>query len=834
MESIIRRFPDDERFTKNIMAVNEVPARAGEYCEIPEQLSDAIIDILADSNINKLYSHQGEAIRQALDGEHLAIATGVASGKSLCYQLPVLDSWLRDKESRAMFLYPTKALAQDQKRELANLLSRLMEISGQPCGGIGIYDGDTPASQRKIISQRSNFIFTNPDMLHLGIMPHHTRWAKFFSNLRYIIIDEVHTYRGIFGSHFTNVIRRLKRIAAFYGAHPQFICTSATLANTQKFITKLIEEDVKVIDKDGSPQGKKYYVLYNPPLVNRELSIRRSAMLETIALGEYFTETDQQSIIFAHTRRMVELIVSYLQRNLKNPDSVLGYRSGYLAKQRREIESEMKAGDINTVVATSALELGIDVGGLDVIVINGYPGSIASTLQQWGRAGRTGDDSLGILVAGSDLIDQYLVKHPEYLFKGIPEQALINPDNPFILLHQLECALFEKPFRSGEGFGALNGAETDQYLDLLQKYGKVHKSGDKYLWKSDTYPASSISLRTTGSGEYLLQCEGLVIGKVDEASAYWMVHPQAVYIHNGQSYLVQELDFEKYIALLSNQPLDYYTQSISRTDYELLQETGRDKEKGADKYQGQVRVERQVTGFKRIKWGSQEILDQSPLEMPVTEMVTMAYWFSPNDDTIEKLKESGNWNNAPNQYGAGWKKLSEKVRARDGFACQNCGITETDKAFHVHHKIPFKQFVNRYEANRESNLITLCPTCHRLAEQEAYVQSSLAGLGWLLQNIAPLHLMCDRSDISVDVQQNSNLAEGRPAVIFHDTVPGGIGLSTRIYSQHKKILAQALDIVNSCECSAGCPACTGPVAESGEGAKVKVKELLKYLVETDV
>lgn len=834
MDENIRRFPQDERFTKNIKAVQEIPAKAGEYCELPAELAPVIKDLLADSGILRVYSHQGEAIKLALGGRHLAISTGVASGKSLCYQLPVLDSWLRDKDARSIFLYPTKALAQDQKRELSGFLSRLMEMTGKPCGGIGIYDGDTPAGQRKLICNNSNFLFTNPDMLHLGIMPHHTKWAKFFSNLRYVIIDEVHTYRGIFGSHFTNVIRRLKRIAAFYGSHPQFICTSATLANTQKFINRLVEEDVIVIDKDGSPQGKKTYVLYNPPLINRELAIRRSAMLETIALGEYFTQTDQQSIIFAHTRRMVELIVSYLQRNLAKPDSVLGYRSGYLAKQRREIEAEMKAGDINTVVATSALELGIDVGGLDVIVINGYPGSIASTKQQWGRAGRTGSDSLGILVAGSDLIDQYLMKHPEYIFKGIPEQALINPDNPFILLHQLECALFEKPFISGEGFGALSGIETDAYLDLLQKYGKVHKYGDKYLWRSDTYPASSISLRTTGSGEYLLQCQGLIIGKVDEASAYWMVHPQAVYIHNGQSYLVQELDFEKHIALLSNQPLDYYTQSISRTDYELLQETGRASEKGAEKYQGQVRVERQVTGFKRIKWGSQEILDQVSLDMPVTEFVTTAYWFSPSPETIESLKEAGNWNNTPNHYGAGWKKLSEKVRARDDFTCQNCGIMETDKAFHVHHKIPFKQFVNRYDANKEANLITLCPTCHRLADQEAYVQSSLAGLSWLLQNIAPLHLMCDRSDISVDVQQKSNLAEGNPAVIFHDTVPGGIGLSTRLYSQHQQILAEAASIVNECECSAGCPACTGPVAESGEGAKIKVKELLKLLVSEHV
>jgi DEAD/DEAH box helicase domain-containing protein len=604
------------------------------------------------------------------------------------------------------------------------------------------------------------------------------------------------------------------------------ICTSATIANTHEFIRKLLGEGVTVIDQDGSPQGRKVFVLYNPPLVNQELSIRRSAMLETITIGEYLQERGLQSIIFTATRRTVELIVSYLQRGRAKPDSVLGYRSGYLAEQRRRIESEMKAGVINTVVATSALELGIDVGGLDVILINGYPGSIASTRQQWGRAGRKGSDALGILVAGNDLIDQYLIKHPDYIFKGVPEQALINPDNPFILLHQLECALFERPFLKGEGFGSLSGEVTGRYLDILQKYGKVHRSGEKYLWKSDTYPASSISLRTTGAGEYLLQCEGEIIGKVDEASAYWMVHPKAVYIHNGQSYLVEKLDLEKHLAVLSSQVLDYYTQSISRTEYELLQETAREPAGGMTKYKGQVRVMRQVTGFKRIKWGSQEILDQEGLEMPLTEIVTSAYWFSLNDEIIENLKEKGSWNNSVNRYGSGWKKLSEKIRQRDSYTCQNCGRIEDGTVFHVHHKVPFKQFVNSYKANREENLITLCPGCHRLAEQEAYVQSVLAGLSWLLQNIAPLHLMCDRNDISVDIQQNSNLAEGQPAVIFHDTVPGGIGLSERLFEQHRKLLAEAKEVLECCDCRDGCPACTGPVAESGEGAKKKVAVML--------
>ncbi|MCF7920965.1 MAG: DEAD/DEAH box helicase [Candidatus Cloacimonetes bacterium] len=829
-ENWIKDFLSDEDIRKNIAALEVREKVKGDFTTFPAELDPRLQELLWQQNIRQLYSHQSQAISLALQGKDVALVTGVASGKSLCYQLPVLQSWLDNSKARSLFLFPTKALAQDQKREMTELVSQLAGCINRTCGGVGVYDGDTPQSQRQAIIKRANFIYTNPDMLHLGIMPHHTKWADFFSNLRYVIIDEVHMYRGVFGSQFANVMRRLQRIAAFYGSNIQYICTSATLADTAGFLKKLLERDIEVIDTDGSPQGKKYFAIYNPPLINQELSIRLSSLKVVVSLGAHLQKTGIQSLIFTQTRRMVELIVSYLQRKVEQPDDILGYRSGYLAEQRRAIEKSLKSGEISLVVATNALELGIDIGSLDAIIINGYPGSIASTRQQWGRAGRTGGSSLGILVAGSSLIDQYLVKHPAYLFAGSPEQALINPDNPFILLHQMECALFEKPFRSGESFGSLDAEDTGRYLDLLQKYGKVLKTGEQYLWKSDSYPASAISLRTTGAGEFLLLCRETIIGKVDEASAYWMVHPQAVYLHNGISYLVKDLDLEKKIAYLTEEGLDYYTQSISRTEYELLHLHEEVPEKGCSKSRGEVRVERQVTGFKQIKWGSQEILGQIGLDMPVRDMVTEAYWIAISDETVNTLKEKGYWNNVPNNYGIGWRKLTEKVRLRDDYTCQSCECAESGTAFHVHHKQPFRAYRNQYEANREENLVTLCPACHKLAEQEAYIQSTLAGMSWLLQNLAPLLLMCDWSDIQVNMDGRSSLADGKPAIIMHDSAPGGIGLSARLYDQHRYLMHQAQEIVENCTCTDGCPACTGPAAESGEGAKEKVRELLKLIV----
>ncbi|HHE38291.1 MAG TPA: DEAD/DEAH box helicase, partial [Candidatus Cloacimonetes bacterium] len=753
----------------------------------------------------------------------------VDSGKSLCYLLPILHDFLKNHDMRALFLFPTKALAQDQKNNLQTLLTDLNEVSSRKQKAkLGIYDGDTPNEQRNIIRSKANFIFSNPDMLHLGILPHHTKWSDFFKNLSFIVIDEVHIYRGIFGSHFANVIRRLKRIADFYKSKPRFILTSATLSNATDFISNLLEENFVLIDKDGSPHGEKHFMIYNPPFVNRELGIRRSAMLETIRLANLIYQEKGQTLVFAQSRRMVELIVTYLHKNIKSPETIHGYRSGYLPSERRKIEQNFREGKIRTTVATNALELGIDIGGLDTVIICGYPGSIASTKQQSGRAGRKGSSSLSILVVSSNLLDQYLASHPEYLLENSPEQALINPDNPFILLHHLQCAVFEKPFLNTESFGKLTSKIVGEYLEILQKYGKLFSSKNTFYWKSSSYPADDISLRTVGANEYILQSEGKTIGIVDEGSAFWMTHPQAVYIHNGESYLVRNLDQKDHLVELEKRKVDYYTQSQSKTEFELLKLKKEKEIKGGKKYYGQLNVTDQVVGYKKMKWYSNEILGYENLDLPASQMVTYGYWFSLSEKMVKQLEESNLWKKK-NDYGSDWKLISDHVRERDEYTCQNCQAIEKEKHFDVHHKIPFRSFVSKKEANKLDNLITLCPACHREAEKQIFIQSGLAGLSYLLGNIAPLFLMCDRKDIRVHQEFASKLAVKRPTIIFNDSIPGGIGLSEKLFKIHQKLLEEAFSVVSNCECKDGCPACVGPVAENGMGAKDEVLEMLRLL-----
>lgn len=826
-EKIIEAFKKDKSFAKNILIHRVEKSRQPIYKELPDELDPALKDLLFRKGINRIYSHQLESFEAVREGNNVVISTGVASGKSLCYQLPILQELQADSNIRALFLFPTKALAQDQKENLLKFLTDINYRGNK--AGVGIYDGDTPSGQRKQIREKANFVFSNPDMLHLGILPHHTKWVKFFSNLKYIVIDEVHIYRGIFGSHFTNVLRRLKRIARYYGSLPKFILTSATLSNVSAFIERLIEEEVFLIDHDDSPQGEKHFMIYNPPYVYRELGIRRKAILETIRIANKIYEYEGQTLIFAQSRRLVELILTYLQKDKKEPEKIHGYRSGYLPKVRRKIEKQFRDGEIKTTVTTNALELGIDIGGLDTVIINGYPGSIASTKQQSGRAGRKGKASLTILVASSNLIDQYLVQHPEYIFDNSPEEALINPDNPFILLHHLKCALFEMPFLNTEDFGRLPARKVGKYLSLLQDYGVLHKSENKFFWRADSYPANDISLRTAGANEYVLRAEDKIIGTVDQNSAFWLTHPEAIYIHGGDSYYVEKLDQKKFIVELIPKDTDYYTLSQSRTEFELLGLKSSSEFPEGKKYYGRIKVREQVVGYKKIKWYTNEILGYGNLDLPPSELVTYGYWFSISDDVVKKLEEIGAWSNKLNDYGPDWLEISKKVRERDSYSCQSCGLFEGEKAYDVHHKIPFRAFSSNEEVNKLENLVTLCSSCHRAAERELYIQSGLAGLAYLLRNIAPLFLMCDRNDIRAHMEVNSTLAAGNPAITFYDSVPGGIGLCEKLYDIHTKILDEAFKVVSNCLCKDGCPACVGPVAEKGVGAKAHVKQILKLL-----
>ena len=799
--------------------------QAAKFKEIPSRIHPTIVKMLDKQHIVQLYSHQNEAIEHILNKRNTVITTGVASGKSLCYQLPIINDLLQGGNSTALLMFPMKALAQDQFNKLSALMSEC-GIKEKP----GIYDGDTPTEKRTKIRESSRIIMTNPDMLNLGILPNHTKWSKFFARLRYVIIDEVHIYRGVFGSHLANLIRRLKRISSHYGGNIQFILTSATLSGIRPFVKCLIESEFEVVDEDGSPHGESHFIIYNPPVVNEALGIRRNIIQETVRIGSFLHDFPGQTLIFTVTRRSVELLVSYLQTaegSMK--DSILGYRSGYLPQERREIEKRLRDEEIKMVVATNALELGIDIGGLDNVVISGYPGSIASVFQQSGRAGRQATESMTIFVAGSGLLDQYLVQHPEYLLERSPEEPLINPDNPYILLFHLQCALFEKPFLDDEKFGDLKQEDLQRYMQLLQKMGKSYKSRDKHYWKSTEFPAEKFSLRSTGGSSFRLQADGITVGIVDEPSAYWMVHPEAIYIHNGETFYVEKLDFEKKEAVLERMQCDYFTQVMSKTEYELLEKYDDKDADSLNAYIGQIQVTDTVTGYKRMKWHTNEILSYHELEMPPLHLITDGFWLGFKEETIQLLKEKGVWNNEQNDYGPGWSNLKKIIRDRDKHTCQACGAQELEKSFDVHHIQPFRTFPSRLKANAPENLITLCSACHKEAERKLIIQSGLAGLSYLLRNIAPIYLMCDSKDIRVNFKANNNLSHEECAVIFHDSAAGGVGLSKKLYEIFPKLLTEGERHVKACSCSGGCPACVGPVAEQGEGAKEIVLEMLEEL-----
>jgi DEAD/DEAH box helicase domain-containing protein len=803
----------------NLAAWEEIPARPARTAPFPAGLHPALIKALEHSGIASLYTHQAAAWEHARAGRHVLVTAGTASGKSLCYNLPILDALLRDPAGRALYLFPTKALAQDQLAALERLLSGL---EAQPRPAPAIYDGDTPARTRPGLRLNTRLLLTNPDMLHLGILPHHTDWAGFFGSLRFVVLDEAHVYRGVFGSHVANVLRRLRRIAGFYGQELQFFLASATLANPQEFAGRLVEAQVALVDEDGSGRGPKTFLIYNPPLLDPQLGLRRSALQESVRLADDLLAYGVQTILFGRSRRSVELILSYL-RDKAAASTILagdpaaqirGYRSGYLPRQRREIEHGLRSGAVRAVVATNALELGIDIGSMGAAVLVGYPGTIAATRQQAGRAGRGQAASLAVLVATADPIDQFLAAHPDYLFAGQVEHALINPDNLLVLLEHIRCAAFELPFRAGEPFGSLDPAHVAEFLEFLAGQGDLHASGGRYFWMADQYPAQGISLRSVSGQPILLQSweagEPRTIGLVDRSSAFRLAHPQAIYLHEAQTYRVEALDMEQNLARLAPVSSDFYTEPRSETTVELVQKHLEQPAPGALKAHGELLVTSRVTGYQKIRWYTHEVLGQQPLELPPSELLTNGYWFSLQESVVERLREGGLWRNDPNDYGSGWDRLREQVRQRDGYRCQVCGAPEQGRAHDVHHRLPFRLFPSAEQANRMDNLTTLCPNCHHRVEAAVRVRSGLAGLAYALGHLAPFFLMCDTADLGVHSDPQLAFAEARPSIVLYDQAPGGIGLSQRLFELHDDLLARAHELVAGCACSDGCPSCIGP------------------------
>jgi len=608
-----------------VRAVHHQPASEGEFAEIPAGVDARLRAALEKRGISRLYSHQAEAFERIEGGKNVVIVTPTASGKTLCYNLPVLNLLLGDAGARAMYLFPTKALAEDQLHEF----QRAVDETGSEIRAF-TYDGDTPQDARKAVRQRANVVLTNPDMLHSGILPHHTRWARYFENLRYVVIDELHYYRGVYGSHLANLLRRLDRICGFYNSKPRFICCSATIANPKELAEALTGQPFELIERNGAPRGEKFFIFYNPPVVNRQLGIRRSYISESRRVALEFIERNLQTLVFANNRLATEVLITYLKdacdRGPVPSETVRGYRGGYLPRERREIERNLRNGSIRAVVATNALELGVDIGSLDAVVMAGYAGTIASSWQRAGRAGRRQGTSAAVLVASSAPLDQYIVEHPDYFFGRSPEHAYINPDNLEILLAHLKCAAFELPIRDEEKFGAHNLGDICRFLE---EAGFLHHSAGAWHWTSDTYPADATSLRSVTSDNFVVvdtTNEANVIAEVSFPAALTGLHEKAIYLHEARMYHVDRFDYEQRKAYVTRVDCDYYTDAIDYTQVKALEEFGSEDLAGARRVHGDVRVNRQIVGFKKIKFYTMENVGAGKLSMPEQEMHTTAFW----------------------------------------------------------------------------------------------------------------------------------------------------------------------------------------------------------------
>jgi len=649
------------------------------------------------------------------------------------------------------------------------------------------YDGDTPQDARKAIRARGNLVITNPDMLHAGILPHHTKWQRLFENLRYVVIDELHYYRGVFGSHLANVLRRLKRIAQFYGSQPQFICTSATIANPAELATRIIEENVFLVEENGAPSAEKYLVFYNPPVVNLQLGIRRSYLNETRRIARTFLARGLQTIVFANSRLATEILVTYLKEDFSRaplvPEAVRGYRGGYLPLERRAIERDLRNGRLLGVVATNALELGIDIGSLDVAVLAAYPGTIASTWQRVGRAGRRQGTSAAVLVASSAPLDQFMVQNPDYFFGRSPEHGYVNPDNLLILLNHLKCAAFELPLREDEKFGSLN---LRRLCEHLEEVGFLHHTSDGWHWVSESYPADAISLRSVSSDNFVIvdtTGEAKVIGEVDFSSALTTLHEKAIYMQDGQQYHVERLDYDDRKAYVHQVASEYFTDAISYTRIKVLERFDSAPIGPASKNHGEVQVNTQVVGFKKIKFHTMENVGDGKLTLPEQEMHTTAFWLTLPRDLMESLP-----------YGS-----TERLDGVNGLANALVAI---------------------------ATLLVMCDARDLGVAVGENEESRIQESGFRIQDKEQ-----DPSSLAADADQSKiqNLKSKifEPNIYLYDKYPGGVGLSEPLFRMSQSLLEKTQKLIADCPCASGCPSCVGPIGEVGEKGKEVALEILR-------
>lgn len=636
--SVLNELRADPRFLSGITAWHKIPGSEGHYAPIPEETHPKLKEALASKGITRLYTHQREAYDLIQEGKNVCVVTPTASGKTLCYNLPVLQSVLKDPETRALYIFPTKALAQDQLAELADLRKR-----GKFAVESFTFDGDTPPAKRRLAKEVGQIIITNPDMLHQAILPHHPTWVKLFSGLRYVIVDEMHGYRGVFGSHVTNVLRRLLRIARFYGVSPQFILASATIANPGELAETIVGAPCAVVQKSGAPTGEKNFILWNPPALTSDGSVRQSAIDASSKIASRFIAKGIQTIVFARSRIAVELLVQYLRNSYRERlerDRIRGYRGGYLPNERREIEKGLREGEIVGVAATNALELGIDIGNLDCAIMAGYPGTIASTWQQAGRAGRRSGESVAILVAGAGPLDQFIVRHPDYFFGQAAEYGLINPDNPYILGEHVKCAAYELPFVDSEEGRLFAGRDVSAYLEHLKYQDIIHLSGGRWHWSSDSFPAAGVSLRSASSDNFVIidETKGAeVIGEVDWFAAPMLVHEQAIYMHQGEQYHVNRLDYDAKKAYVKKVNVDYYTDANLAVGIRVMSV---DKVDGDGFFRpkfGEVSVTVLATIYKKMKMYTNENVGWGQIAIPEMNLHTQAMWFTLPDHIVSSM-----------------------------------------------------------------------------------------------------------------------------------------------------------------------------------------------------
>ncbi|MCC6556896.1 MAG: DEAD/DEAH box helicase [Polyangiaceae bacterium] len=787
----------------------ELPPSEGRFRPLPAALSPALRGALERRGIAKLYDHQAEAfeVARGLRGggqKHVVIATPTASGKSLCFHLPVLDALTRDEPvdgdghededghedgdgygsghgggygngygsgygsgaragrgfragagagptpgGSAIYLYPTKALSRDQEAGLQELVRE----AGLSVPAI-VYDGDTPGDARRAARERCPIVMTNPDMLHAGILPHHAHWARTFQRLRYVVLDELHTYRGVFGSHVAHVLARLRRVAEFHGSRPTFLCATATIGNPREHAARLLgvtEDEIALVSESGAPRGRRRFFLYNPPVVNAELGVRASTLKSAVRLAADLARARVPTIVFGQSRNSVEIMLKYLREEVGDEvgeGAIMAYRGGYLPETRRRVERGLREGEILCVVATNALELGIDIGELDAVICAGYPGSVAETWQRFGRAGRRGERSVALLCAGSAPLDQYLARNPGYLFESAAESARIDPGNTEILVQHLKCAAFELPFVEGESHAGLPPDETAAALRFLEANGVVHEANGRFHWATDAYPANHVSLRSVGWDNFVIidKALGKTLAELDWRAAPTMLHEQAIYQHDGEQYQVERLDYENHKAFVTKVVPDYFTTAMTNRKVSVIDESASAPLGRATAAWGEVSVVEKVVGYKKIKFYTHENTGYGDVRLPDIQMHTTSFWLTVPEALCEAL-------------GLG------RPAAIDG----------------------------------------------------------LRGIARALETVATLALMCDPRDLGQTIGDASDgtVATGGhvpeegfdPTLFLFDNTPGGVGLSERIYERREELLARARRLIAGCGCGAGCPLCVGAVEE---------------------